>query len=84
MKSLIFSAYLWLEGSFIQNSVIITNRSNIVIITIVSISTVHAISISISILLPCRPNAGENNREQEEAMEQTKQHGQHKHLNISG
>ena len=84
MKSLIFSAYFWLEGSVIQTSVIIINRSNIVIITIVSISTVHAINISISILLPCRPNAGENNREQEEAVEQTKHHGQHKNLNMLG
>ena len=84
MKSLIFSAYLWLEGSVIQTSVIIINRSNIVIITIVSISTVHAISISISILLPFRSNHSENNREQEEAVEQTKHHGQHKHLDMSG
>ena len=84
MKSLIFSAYLWLEGSVIQTSVIIINRSNIVIITIVSVSTVHAISISISILLPCRSNHRENNREQKEAVEQTKHHGQHKHLHRSG
>ena len=84
MKVLIFSAYLWLKAVVIQTSVIITNRSNIVVIAIVSISTVRAISISIRILLPFRSNHSKNNREQEEAVEQTKHHGQHKHLHRSG
>jgi hypothetical protein len=69
-----------LKASVIQTSVIITSSSNIVIITTGSVSTVHAITVHFSVLLSNRSDKRENNREQEQAMKQTKHHGQHKNL----